>query len=141
MRPCAGRISVSNVSKTIVNQSGNRLRYGVSAAILTAAAIAPAFAQEVAAPAPLAAEPAPEPQQTPGPQAPNATVLTLTDSDRIVVTARRVEEDVQEVPIAVSVLNEGFLADSGAFNVGKLNQLVPSVQFYSTNPRNSQINI
>jgi iron complex outermembrane receptor protein len=90
-------------------------------------------------------EPAPEPQQAPqqnpGPQSPQSTILTLTEGDRIVVTARRTAEDVQEVPIAVSVLNEGFLADSGALNVGKINQLVPSVQFYSTNPRNSAINI
>jgi iron complex outermembrane recepter protein len=132
---------MSKARETTVNQSGNRIRYGVSAAILTAASMAPAFAQEAPAPAPLAAEPAPELQQTPGPQPPNSTVLSLTESDRIVVTARRVEEDVQEVPIAVSVLNEGFLGDSGAFNVGKINQLVPSVQFYSTNPRNTQINI
>src|SRR5690606_15237250 len=80
-------------------------------------------------------------QTTPGPQAPQATILTVTESDRITVTARRVEEDLQDVPIPVSVLNEGFLADSGALNVGKINQLVPSVQFYSTNPRNTAINI
>ncbi len=57
------------------------------------------------------------------------------------VTARRVEEDVQDVPIPVAVLTEEFLADSGSYNAGKLAQTVPSVQFYSTNPRNSQINI
>ncbi len=57
------------------------------------------------------------------------------------MTARRVEEDVQDVPIPVAVLAEDMLADTGASNVGKLNQLVPSVQFYSTNPRNTQINI
>ena len=36
---------------------------------------------------------------------------------------------------------EDFLADTGAYNAGKLSQTVPSVQFYSTNPRNSAINI
>jgi hypothetical protein len=59
----------------------------------------------------------------------------------VIVTARRVEEDVQDVPIPVAVLGEDFLADTGAYNIGKLNQLVPSVQFYSTNPRNTAINI
>ena len=34
-----------------------------------------------------------------------------------------------------------FLADTGAFNAGRISSLVPSVQFYSTNPRNSAINI
>ncbi|RYY94176.1 MAG: TonB-dependent receptor, partial [Alphaproteobacteria bacterium] len=55
--------------------------------------------------------------------------------------ARRVEEDVQDVPIPVAVLSADLLSETGALNVGKLNQLVPSVQFYSTNPRNTQINI
>ena len=59
----------------------------------------------------------------------------------MVVTARRVEEDVQDVPIPVAVLSEDFLADTGAFNAGKISSLVPSLQFYSTNPRNSAINI
>ncbi len=129
-----------------LNQSSNHLRYSLSAAALAAFWVAPAFSQEAVSvdnPAPVAADPAPEPQpqQVPGPQPPQATILTVTDSDRITVTARRVEEDLQDVPIPVSVLNEGFLADSGALNVGKINQLIPSVQFYSTNPRNSQINI
>jgi iron complex outermembrane recepter protein len=137
---------VSGCDKSTSIQSGKSVRLGISAAALAVAAGAPAFAQEAASPgnpATLAAEPAPELQlqQTPGPQSPQSTVLSLTESDRIVVTARRTEEDLQEVPIAVSVLNEGFLADSGALNVGKINQLIPSVQFYSTNPRNSAINI
>ena len=32
-------------------------------------------------------------------------------------------------------------ADTGAFNVNRLKELIPTVQFYSTNPRNSAINI
>ena len=32
-------------------------------------------------------------------------------------------------------------ADTGAFNVNRLKELVPTVQFYSSNPRNSAINI
>ena len=31
--------------------------------------------------------------------------------------------------------------DAGAFNVNRLKELIPTVQFYSTNPRNSSINI
>jgi len=61
--------------------------------------------------------------------------------ETIVVTARRVSEDLQDVPIPVSVLSEDLIADSGTGNVGALDQLVPSIQFYSTNPRNSAINI
>jgi iron complex outermembrane receptor protein len=62
-------------------------------------------------------------------------------AESIVVRARRVEELAQEVPIPVSVINGALLADSGAFNVNRLKELVPTVQFYSTNPRNSAINI
>ena len=59
----------------------------------------------------------------------------------MVVTARRVEEVAQEVPIPVSVVSGDLVADAGAFNVNRLKELIPTVQFYSTNPRNSAINI
>jgi len=62
-------------------------------------------------------------------------------AEAVVVTARRVEEVAQEVPIPVSVV-DGTLAESvGAFNVNRLKELIPTVQFYSTNPRNSSIQI
>jgi iron complex outermembrane receptor protein len=63
----------------------------------------------------------------------------LTES--VVVTARRVEEAVQEVPIPVSVIKGDLVADAGAFNVNRMKEMLPTVQFYSTNPRNSAINI
>jgi iron complex outermembrane recepter protein len=61
--------------------------------------------------------------------------------EEILVTARRREERTQDVPIAISVLNAKALEATGSFNVGKLTQLQPSLQFYSTNPRNSAANI
>jgi len=63
----------------------------------------------------------------------------LTES--VVVTARRVEEAVQDVPIPVSVIKGDLVADAGAFNVNRMKEMLPTVQFYSTNPRNSAINI
>ena len=63
----------------------------------------------------------------------------LTES--VVVTARRVEEVAQEVPIPLSVVDGKLAAATGAFNVNRLKELIPTVQFYSTNPRNSAINI
>ena len=120
---------------TDVTRSSNHVRYGISLAALVLMT-APAFAQEQAAPAAadtIQAGPNNEDQQ--------AAPKPLASGDRVIVTARRVEEDVQDVPIAVAVLSDEFLAETGAFNAGKLSQLVPSVQFYSTNPRNSQINI
>jgi len=59
----------------------------------------------------------------------------------IVVTARRRSESVQRVPIAISVVGGQALAETGAYNVNRLQQLQPTLQFYSTNPRNSSANI
>ncbi len=57
------------------------------------------------------------------------------------MTARRVEEVAQEVPIPLSVVDRKLVENAGAFNVNRLKELIPTVQFYSTNPRNSAINI
>lgn len=59
----------------------------------------------------------------------------------IVVTARRRTETLQEVPIPVSAISGARVEDAGAFNVNRLKELVPSVQLYSSNPRNTGINI
>lgn len=62
-------------------------------------------------------------------------------SDEVIVTARRIQENLQDVPIPVSVVSGAFVADSGSFNVNRLKEVVPTVQFYSSNPRNSAVNI
>ncbi len=59
----------------------------------------------------------------------------------ILVTARRRAENVQDVPLAVSVVNGATLEAQGAYNLNRLTQLQPTLQFYSTNPRNTFINI
>jgi iron complex outermembrane receptor protein len=64
-----------------------------------------------------------------------------TQSGDILVTARRREERAQDVPIAMSVVGGGELAATGAFNINRFQQLQPSLQFVSSNPRNSAINI
>jgi iron complex outermembrane receptor protein len=61
--------------------------------------------------------------------------------ENIIVTARRREEQVQDVPLAISVVNAATLEQTGTFNVGKLTQLQPSIQFVSSNPRNSATTI
>ena len=62
-------------------------------------------------------------------------------SGDVVVTARRREERAQEVPLALSVIGGAELAATGSFNVSRLQQLQPALQFVSSNPRNSAINI
>ena len=69
------------------------------------------------------------------------TLAPATVNEALVVTARRTEEVAQEVPIPVSVVGGALVADAGDFNVNRLKELLPTVQFYSTNPRNSAINI
>ncbi|MCU0760923.1 MAG: TonB-dependent receptor [Steroidobacteraceae bacterium] len=59
----------------------------------------------------------------------------------VLVTARRRAEAAQDVPIAISVLDAAALESAGAFNVGRLTQLEPTLQFFSTNPRNTAVNI
>ncbi|WP_394664264.1 TonB-dependent receptor [uncultured Sphingomonas sp.] len=59
----------------------------------------------------------------------------------VVVTARRRAETIQSVPIAMSVIGGTALAETGTYNVNRLTQIQPTLQFYSTNPRNSAANI
>ena len=59
----------------------------------------------------------------------------------IIVTARRREESVQDVPIALTVINEELLERTGAYNVSQISQVAPTVQLLSSNPRNTAITI
>ena len=63
------------------------------------------------------------------------------DSNDIIVTARRRSESAQDIPLAVSVIDAKQLDETGAFNVNRLQQLSPTLQFYSSNPRNTAVNI
>lgn len=70
--------------------------------------------------------------------------VNLTDDsllDEIVVTSRRREETSQNVPIPISVVSGALIEQAGAFNVNRVKELIPSVQLYSSNPRNTGINI
>ena len=65
----------------------------------------------------------------------------VTNVEEVTVTARRREETVQEIPLAVSVIGGKQIDQVGAFNVNRLTQLAPTLQFYSSNPRNTSVNI
>jgi iron complex outermembrane receptor protein len=83
------------------------------------------------APVPQDAPRDPQDQARPAPQ----------ESGEIVVTARRREERAQDVPIAMSVIGGSTIEQTGATNLNRLQTALPAVQFYSSNPRNSAINI
>jgi iron complex outermembrane receptor protein len=61
--------------------------------------------------------------------------------EEISVTSRRRAELAQDVPIPVTVVSGELVADTGGFNVNRLKELIPSVQLYSSNPRNTAISI
>lgn len=59
----------------------------------------------------------------------------------ITVTARRREETLQEIPIAISVIGGKAIDDQGAFNVNRIKESAPTLQLYTSNPRNTTLNI
>ncbi|MGI4733207.1 MAG: TonB-dependent receptor [Janthinobacterium lividum] len=114
----------------------------ISTAILLAmqAATAPSPPEQTTGPAsaPSATETVPAPSAT---GTTGGRLGPSQGSGDVVVTARRRSESAQAVPIALSVIGGKALAETGAYNVDRLTQLQPSLQFYSTNPRNSAANI
>ena len=83
-----------------------------------------------------------EPEIVPFYAGPPSSVGTgQTDEGVITVTARRRQETSQDVPVAISVVGGEHLDNTGSFNVGRLQQLTPTLQFYSSNPRNTAVNI
>ena len=59
----------------------------------------------------------------------------------IVVSSRRRQEAVQNIPIPISVIRGAVAEDAGAFNVNRLKELIPTVQLYASNARNTTLNI
>jgi iron complex outermembrane receptor protein len=101
---------------------------------LAGASLIAASASAQTAPAARAADAAGQPPR-------QRTVPAGAPSGDILVTARRRSEVVQKVPLAISVLDARAIDATGSFNVLKLTQIQPSLQFYSTNPRNTTVNI
>jgi iron complex outermembrane receptor protein len=58
--------------------------------------------------------------------------------EEIIVTAQKREQNLQEVPIAVSVVTGATLESTGGFNVESLRQLVPSLNIRKTNTQLNQ---
>jgi iron complex outermembrane receptor protein len=59
----------------------------------------------------------------------------------VVVSSRRRQESIQEIPIPISVIGGTRADDAGAFTVNRLKELVPTVQLYASNARNTTLNI
>ena len=72
---------------------------------------------------------------------PSAPVVQNEADEIVIINARRREEDIQSVPVAVSAIPLEMIEATGTYNVAQLTQLTPSVQFFSSNPRNTAITI
>lgn len=73
----------------------------------------------------------------------NLEIKLVDDNNlsEVVISSRRRDETAQDVPIPISVIGGKLVTDAGAFNVNRLKELVPTVQLYSSNPRNTTLNV
>ena len=100
---------------------------------------APAFAADAAAEAAATAEASSATGA--GSATPQVTDDDPSRGEVIIVTARRRQETAQAVPLAISVIKADSIESTGNFNVVKLQQVAPTLQVYSSNPRNTSVNI
>ena len=61
--------------------------------------------------------------------------------EQVLVTSRRRKEQIQEIPIPISIVRASTIEDGGSFNVSRIKEIVPSVQLYASNARNTTLNI
>lgn len=75
----------------------------------------------------------------------NNVKLNLTPNNlslsEVVISARREGERAMDLAIPIAVLGGGLLEQAAAFNVNTVKEMIPSVQLYSSNPRNTTLNI
>lgn len=116
----------------------HRLKFLLGAALLLPAA--PAFATEAAADAAAAAT-ADSADDGSAATAVAAASAASFDGAEIIVSARRRDESAQDVPIALSVIGASQLEATGNYSLTQIQQIVPSLQVFSFNPRNTNINI
>ena len=114
----------------------------LAAALATAA---PAFAQSAPQPAPAsppatAGQLTEEAQSAPG--GPTAAVDAATTAGDVIVTANKRAENIQKVPLAVSVVTPAQLASAGVRNFTDLGKIAPSLVVRpAEQPQNSNISL
>ncbi|MFT3931004.1 MAG: TonB-dependent receptor [Spongiibacteraceae bacterium] len=64
-----------------------------------------------------------------------------SSAEEVIVTARFREENIQDVPASISVLSGDKLEATGTASFDQLIKLQPSVQYISSNPRNTAVTI
>lgn len=66
---------------------------------------------------------------------------SLYKTDTVITISRRRREVLQDVPMPITVVTSKQIDEAGAFNVNRVKEFIPSVQLYSSNPRNTALNI
>ncbi|MBU6377495.1 MAG: TonB-dependent receptor [Gammaproteobacteria bacterium] len=71
----------------------------------------------------------------------SATMISLSAAtaslEEVTVTARRRSESLQQVPLAISVIDAALLGSRGTVNTRQAAELVPTLYYNSANPRNT----
>lgn len=114
--------------------------------LLAASGVAIAFASPALAQQGSATDPRPEAasvEEAYADQQPalDPAVATANEVDVVTVSARRMTENVRDVPIPLSVVSGAEIERTGNYNLLRLKESQPTLQFYTSNPRNSAINI
>ncbi|KEZ11928.1 putative TonB-dependent receptor [Sphingobium yanoikuyae] len=65
----------------------------------------------------------------------------FNDAAIVVTASRRREENVQDVPIAITALSAEAIERRGDYTLSQIQHQVPTLQVFSFNPRNTNINI
>lgn len=80
-------------------------------------------------------------QQAPAAQAKPAAAKDAKELDRIVVTAQKREQQIQEVPISISAYTGDFLQRQGIQDYGDLGSLIPGLEVRTQSVTNPSISI
>lgn len=70
-----------------------------------------------------------------------ATPDAASELGAVIISARRRNESAQDVPIAVNALSGDKLEEKGTINLGTFSKETPSITTYSSNMRNTTVNI
>lgn len=98
----------------------------IAAALMSGAPLSAAFAAD---------------SEAPDSAADAASDKAKSEITDVYITARRKSENLQKVPISVTALSGEQLDSAGIYNVEALQKVQPSLQFISTNPRNTATTI
>jgi iron complex outermembrane receptor protein len=132
LNPVTGELSTEIALQQLLAGSGLRYEYvGARAVALVAVdAVAAARATPVAYTLPASRT---APQATDGTEAGGGGGPAI-GLEEVVVTARRVRENLQDTPIAVTAFSGDALDDRQIIDTAKLTQVVPNLQFASNAP-------